>query len=177
MKNISKHFSPATSHLLPPKEVPNVVKDVIDQPFDFDGCDWQMLQKMGIQNHCMKKTRSSPTAGKVLAHCSNKVTSYRESMNVRLCVFKVGCTSQPVSRFDLYRKQNYSSMWILHVSSSVDHIHMLEAALIQAYHKHVGCRNKEGSGGEGALNRKPPPPPPYCIYIVGARADQAKSIG
>lgn len=159
------------------KEGPDVVKDAIVQPFDFERCDWQVLLKMGIQNHCMEKTRVPPTAGKVLAHCKSKVTSFRASKNIRLCVFKLGVTAQPVTRFELYKNQNFSSMWILASSSSVDHIHMLEAALISEFHKHVGCRNREGSGGEGALNRTPRPPPPFCLYIVGARADQAKSIG
>lgn len=54
---------------------------------------------------------------------------------------------------------------------------MLEAALVSEFHKHVGCRNREGSGGEGALNREPVALPPYYVYIVGGRADQPRSVG
>ena len=68
-------------------------------------------------------------------------------------------------------------MWILKLASSVDYIHMLEAGLINEFYKHIGCKNKKGTGGEGSLNRVPPPPPPYYLYIVGGRADQGKWVG
>ena len=97
-------------------------------------------------------------------------------MGIRLCVFKLGVTASPLTRFHMYKEQNYSSMWVLAESSSVDLVHMLEAALISEYHKHVGCKNAEGSGGDGALNRKPPAPPPYFMYIAGGRADQARWV-
>ena len=63
-------------------------------------------------------------------------------------------------------------MWLIAVSQSADLIHMLEAALVMEFHKHVGCRNKEGSGGEGALNKKDRVPPPYFAYVTGGRADR-----
>ena len=68
-------------------------------------------------------------------------------------------------------------MWLIAVSQSADLIHMLEAALVMEFHKHVGCRNKEGSGGEGALNKKDRVPPPYFAYVTGGRADQLRRIG
>ena len=68
-------------------------------------------------------------------------------------------------------------MWLLATSTSIDLIHMLEAALICQYCLHVGCRNKKGSGGEGYLNREDVPPGPYYAYIVGARADQHRWVG
>eukprot|EP00435_Cladocopium_sp_Y103_P007728 s1487_g2.t1 len=49
---------------------------------------------------------------------------------------------------------------------------MLEAALVSEFAAHVGCRNKSGSGGEGALNRANCPDPPYFVYVTGGRADQ-----
>lgn len=70
-----------------------------------------------------------------------------------------------------------TGMWVIAQSNSVDLIHMLEAALISEFHKHVGCRNKEGTGGDGVLNRDNPPPPPYYVYITGGRADQSCSVG
>ncbi|CAK8995140.1 unnamed protein product [Durusdinium trenchii] len=51
---------------------------------------------------------------------------------------------------------------------------MLEAALVFEFHKHVGCRNQRGTGGDGALNRKDPSPPPYFVYVTGGRADQMR---
>lgn len=142
--------------------------------FGPEKCEWDTLQKLGIQHHCMQGRSTSPTAGKLLSHCKEKIIALRERLGIRVCNFKVGVSASPVSRYDLYRQQGFTHMWILAESSSVDLIHMLEAALISEYHKHVGCQNREGSGGDGALNRVPPPPPPYFAYVVGGRADQGK---
>ena len=139
--------------------------------------DWKHAEVIGIYNHCLPQTRVPPICGKILLHCKNKVDSFREQMGLRITVFKLGCTSCPIQRFELYQQKNFQKMWILATSDSVDLNHMLEAALISEYHKHVGCRNKEGSGGDGALNRKPPAPPPYFVYIAGGRADQSKRVG
>ena len=98
-------------------------------------------------------------------------------MGVRICVFKIGITSNPPQRFATYMEQGYSSMWIVTKSTSRDSIQMLEAACISHFSVHVGCRNQHESGGEGAINRSNPPPPPYFLYVVGARADQPKRIG
>lgn len=119
----------------------------------------------------------SPTCGKLLAHCLAKVISFREKVGIRLCVFKIGVTANPLTRFQLYAEKNFSMMWLIATSSSVDLIHMLEAALINEFHKHVGCKNVEGTGGDGALNRNPPAPPPYFVYITGGRADQSRWVG
>ena len=77
----------------------------------------------------------------------------------------------------MYRDQGFHSMWVLAVSPSVDLIHMLEAGLVMAFYKHVGCRNQKGTGGEGALNKKNRAPPPYFLYVTGGRADQARRVG
>lgn len=99
-------------------------------------------------------------------------------MGIRLCVFKVGVTADPTARYRFYIKEkNFTAMWLIATSNSVDLVHMLEAALVSEFHKHVGCRNREGSGGEGALNREPVALPPYYVYIVGGRADQPRSVG
>ena len=69
-------------------------------------------------------------------------------------------------------------MWLIAKSDSVDLVHLLEAALISEFAKHVGCRNQEGSGGgDGALLRKPPPNLPFYVYIAGGRADQNRRVG
>lgn len=119
------------------------------------------------------------TCGNILSFCKEKVTEFREKIGIRLCVFKLGVTSNPVRRYPGYLEKGFTAMWIIHVSQSVDIIHMLEAALVSEFSKHVGCRNKEGSGGEGALNRvnKPQPPPPYFMYVTGGRADQFRRMG
>lgn len=84
--------------------------------------------------------------------------------------FQTWCHSKSVDTISHVQGTNLAE------SSSVDLVHMLEAALISEYHKHVGCKNAEGSGGDGALNRKPPAPPPYFMYIAGGRADQARWV-
>ena len=143
----------------------------------FDGTtfDWGQVKTLRLVYRCQRDSKL--TAGKVLSHAKSLVASFREGYGVRVCCFKIGVTSNPLIRFSKYLQLNYSSMWLLAVSNSADWVHMLEASLISEYAKHVGCHNKDGTGGEGALNRSDPPPPPYYVYIVGTRADQAKRIG
>ena len=103
-----------------------------------------------IVDHCMPKGAKTPTCGKLLAYCKDKVTAFREIQGIRVCIFKIGVTADPVSRFQLYFKQGFTSMWLIATSDSVDLVHMLEAALISEFSKHVGCRNLAGTGGGGA---------------------------
>ena len=145
--------------------------------FDLQTLDWRKANEMGIYNHSMSKHGPSPTCGKLLGHCKDKVASFREKMGVRICIFKLGVTTNPMSRFELYKEKGYSKMWLLATCSSVDLLHMLEAALISEHYQHVGCKNSKGSGGEGALNRTLPAPPPYFLYIVGGKADQGQWVG
>lgn len=136
----------------------------------------QKHDELGVVDRSMPMG-SSATAGKLLSYCKSKIICFRERIGIRLCIFKIGVTSNPVPRFEMYKELGFSTMWILAISDSVDLVHMLEAALISEFHKHVGCKNREGSGGDGALNRKPPAPPPYFVYISGGRADQARWVG
>lgn len=145
--------------------------------FDLQTLDWRKANEIGIYNHSMSKHGPSPTCGKLLGHCKDKVASFRQNMGVRICIFKLGVTTNPISRFELYKEKGYSKMWLLATCSSVDLLHMLEAALISEHYQHVGCKNSKGSGGEGALNRTPPAPPPYFLYIVGGKADQGRWVG
>ena len=117
-----------------------------------------------------------PTSGRILAHCKNQVSAFRENMGIHLTVFKVGVTADPTSRFLLYRKANYTNMWVIFSGMDVKEIHMLEAALISTFESGTGCRNASDSGGEGALNRSGSVGP-FFAYVVGARADQNKPIG
>lgn len=128
----------------------------------------------GMVNHFLP---TNPTCGKLLEHCKNKVVAFREVLGIRLTVFKVGVTANPDERFPSYVKMGFTGMWLIAKSDSIDLLHMLEAALISEYHQHVGCRNKKGTGGDGALNRRDPSPPPYYVYVVGGRADQRRRVG
>ena len=120
---------------------------------------------------------TNPTCGKLLEHCKDKVVAFRECLGIRLTVFKIGVTANPDERFPSYVKMGFTGMWLIAKSDSIDLVHMLEAALISEYHQHVGCRNKKGTGGDGALNRRDPSPPPYYVYVVGGRADQMRRVG
>ena len=132
----------------------------------------------GLVDHLMPIAKSRPTCGKLLEHCIEKVTSFREKLGIKLTVFKVGVTADPSVRFSFYmQQQNFTSMWLIAKSTSIDLVHMLEAALVFEFHKHVGCRNQRGTGGDGALNRKDPSPPPYFVYVTGGRADQMRRVG
>lgn len=102
------------------------------------------------------------------------VSSFREKMGIRVCIFKVGVTSNPVSRYIGYKKVGFQAMWVINSSTSVELTHMLEAALIALFGRHIGCRNRTHSGGEGALGRNQPP---FYVYITGGRADQHRAVG
>ena len=65
-------------------------------------------------------------------------------MGVRVCCFKIGVTSNPMTRFAAYVPKAYTEMWLIGVSDSIDLIQMLEAALISEFGKHIGCHNKNG---------------------------------
>lgn len=138
---------------------------------------WQKLQTCFIFNRTMKNLSSFTPCGKILAHAKQQVVSFREHLGLGLCVHKIGVTSSPVHRFKSYWASNFTMMWIIFHSSDISMIHMLEAALISECSQHRGCRNAPNSGGEGFLNKKNRPTPPYFVYIVGARADQRKSVG
>ena len=130
----------------------------------------------GMLNRCMKTGTRSPICGRILEHCKEKKLSFREAMGIRLCVFKIGVTTDPLTRYQSYREKGFTSMWVIFSGDSVDLVHMLEAALVSEYHQHVGCRNQKGTGGEGALNRKLCVSPPFYVYVSGARADQARLL-
>ena len=119
----------------------------------------------------MKKTR--PTAGSVLQHCKQRILRFLHTIGSGLCVFKIGYTSNPLIRFQSYASANFSVMELLHVTDTKGVAEMLEAALIDQFMTVTGCRN-EKPGGEGPGHVQASH---YFVYIVGARADQAKRIG
>lgn len=150
----------------------------IGASFDANSFDWAKVKPHNLINKCMDPARfAKATAGKILTHCTDLVTSLRQRVGLRVCIFKVGVSSNPPQRFSSYVEQGYTVMWVLAASPSTDLIHTLEAALVSQFHMHVGCRNAAGSGGEGALCRPNRPDPPYFLYVVGARADQPRSVG
>ena len=159
----------------------SVPKNIGNQPtsegFDLRKINWQKAAEIGLFNHVMSKHGSTPTCGKLLSHCKSKVTSLREKLGIRICIFKIGVTATPISRYEMYMEKGYRLMWLIAETSSVDLVHMCEAALVSEYHKHVGCKNAEGTGGDGALNRTPPAPPPYFVYVVGGKADEGRWVG
>jgi len=149
----------------------------LGKTFRAESFDWVAVRKLGLLNHCVKHTRP-PTCGKILAHAKNQITAFRTKIGVRTCVFKIGVTANPPQRFTSYKKLGFDALWVLTASDSVDLIHMLEAACIDSFQAHVGCRNKSESGGEGALNRATNTlGPPYYLYVTGGDAAQPRRIG
>lgn len=118
---------------------------------DFDALNfpWASVKPFGILNHCVMPRHGKPTFGKVLAHAKNQIQAFREQMGVRVCVFKVGITCNPIQRFISYREVGFTDMWVVTMCDSVDSISMLEAACIALFSAHVGCRNKAETGGKG----------------------------
>lgn len=144
--------------------------------FQASNFDWDLVRPHSLVNKCLDPAKPSMTCGRILEHAKQQVTNLREKIGIRLCVFKIGVTTNPVQRYVSYVEKGYQSMWVLNMSNSIDLTHMLEAALISEFGSHVGCRNKRNSGGEGALNRAGVLPP-FFVYVTGARADQPRAIG
>ena len=117
--------------------------------------------------------RQKASAGTVLRRCFSEIDSFRDRMGRKLCVFKVGLTSNPIVRFSFYKDANYTHMSLLHVSHNLGLCQMLEAALIASNLSERGCRNQR-YGGEGPPSAEQEPF--HFVYIVGARADQFKAI-
>ena len=148
----------------------------LSETFGTESFRWDLVKPMGITSQIGKIDSGKILAGKLLAHCKNKITAFREMIGVRICIFKVGVTVNPLVRFCAYMEKGYTLMWVLAVSESVDQIHMLEAACISEFSKHVGCKNATNSGGEGALHR-PDVTPPFYLYVTGGPADQGRWVG
>lgn len=162
---------------LVPKEKLRHLRD-LGESFSADTFNWDCVKSFGLKNRCLSDSHVSKiTCGKLLLHCKNCVTSFREKMGIRLTVFKVGVTCNPIQRYPSYMAMGFHEMHVIAASHSIDLIHMIEAALVMEFHKHVGCRNKEGTGGEGALNKPNRPPGPYFVYVTGGRADQPRNVG
>ena len=125
--------------------------------FDAPSFAWANVKPFGILNHCVMPRHGKTTCGRILAHAKNQIQAFRELMGLRVCVFKVGITCNPIRRFISYQELGFTDMWVVTQSDSVDLISMLEAACVALFSAHVGCRNKAETGGEGALNRSPPP--------------------
>lgn len=138
------------------------------------------MKRMNLSNRCLPSGQAAKaTSGNILSHCREQTLCLRENIGLRLFVFKIGVSANPITRYLDYLDldQGYQTMWLIAVSPRADLIHTLEAALVMEFHKHVGCRNKEGSGGEGALNKKRKAPPPCSAYVTGGRADQLRRVG
>ena len=119
------------------------------------------------------RQKTCPTAGTVLQHCKQRIHSFLRTIGAGLCVFKIGYTSNPLIRLQSYAIANFSAMELLHVTNTKGVAEMLEAALIDHFKAVTGCRNdKPGGEGPGHVQASH-----YYVYIVGARADQAKRIG
>lgn len=136
--------------------------------------DWKALKAHHLFHKCPANDKM--ISGKLLAHCRNQVVAFREAIGSPCC-FKIGITTNPPLRFSSYVKKNFTCMWVIANSMSLDTVNMLEAGLIALFHKLVGCKNAAESGGEGAQNRKCPTTGPYFVYVTGGRADQACWVG
>ena len=94
--------------------------------FDGEKFDWQCVREYNLVNHCvLPRAGHSPTCGKILEHAVSKITAFRESIGVRLCIFKVGVTSNPLKRYVMYLKQGFQMMWVItKVSQCGSHPHV-----------------------------------------------------
>lgn len=159
------------------KDLRNKLLDA-GETFDAQDFDWKLVRSCGLLNCALGGCNADKvSAGKLLGHALDKANAFRRKLGLELCCFKVGVTANPPTRFAAYVERGFTVMWLLATSASVDLVHMLEAALVLQLHEQSGCKNKAGTGGEGALNRSCIAPPPYFVYITGGRADQSRWVG
>ena len=147
---------------------------------EFESCE-ALLEKEAVIRRAshirvayLNMVSCNPTAGKVLRHCKDKCSLFLLDMGGPVCVFKIGYTSNPISRFAGYALSNFSHMMLLHVTHCRGTAQMLEAALIDSHLDIMGCRN-EKLGGEGPQHHAEALH--FYVYIVGARADLPRPIG
>lgn len=108
---------------------------LLDDNIVIESFDWNILKPLGIVDKCMPSPQADRAiCGKILAHSKDKVTLLRERIGVRVCIFKIGVTANPIARYKLYVDQGYATMWLIHKSNSLDLVHMLEAAQIGRAH-------------------------------------------
>ena len=150
---------------------------VLAENYDPSCIPWEKLRELGLRDRTMPARPRGHTCGKILAHAKQQVQALREQVGIKVCIFKIGVSSNPLARFLSYAKQGYSHMWVICQSEHIPLVHMLEAALISELGSCAGCRNQPGTGGEGALNRSEPFDPPSFVYVVAAPADQPRWVG
>lgn len=155
----------------PVLSIPEATKP-IPQPNETLQCQEQQCQFHGIHISYLSSRRGRANAGTILHRCLSAVDSFRDRMGRRLCVFKLGLTANPITRFEFYKEANYTHMALLHVSDQLGVAQMLEAALIAFHLSTHECRN-ERFGGEGPPTEGEPF---HFVYVVGARADRMKPI-
>ena len=137
-------------------------------------CPWEELKRCYVINRTPVQRYPKPSCGKILSHCKLQVSSFREHLGTALAVFKIGITACPAQRFQSYLQVNFHLMWIIYMGDELGLIRMLEDALVSDFGHCKGCRNAEGTGGEGNLTTKCPP---FFVYVTGGRADQLKPVG
>ena len=116
---------------------------------------------------CFMEDHIEHTFENVASHCKQHASLVRGAFGTEVCVFKIGITHNPITRFPSYRKGNFAAMYLLHCSGSVDFTNALEKCLIESFQAISGCRNIR-LGGDGSMARFEAP---YYLYIVAARAD------
>lgn len=167
----------ATHACSPSKDLQKKLLDV-GAAFNAGDFDWGLVKNAGLLNCALPECNANTaSAGKILENALDKANAFRRKLGVDLRCFKIGVTANPVTRYAAYLEKGFTGMWLIATSSSVGLVHMLEAASILQLHQLSGCKNKAGTGGEGALNRPCKAPPPYFAYITGGRADQARWVG
>lgn len=139
--------------------------------------DWKMHLDAAIK---VDLPRPGALSGQILHHCVGAVHGVRQKTGgQRLCVYKLGITSDLSNRWPSYQKAGFTTMVCIHTSMSLASIEMLEAALIHSFkHELEGALRNVNKGGEGMRKKcgKPRFSPPYFMYVVAARADQKRRI-
>ena len=115
-------FMLSPAHLtLVPKEMRTVVAN-LDEDFDSVSFDWNRVKGLGLLKRCVP-TDSHRTCGKLLSFCIDQVTSFREKIGIKLCVFKIGVTSNPVVRYKSYVEKNYCNVGDCTIKQCRPHSH------------------------------------------------------
>ena len=119
-------------------------------------------------------------SGRLLEHCVRKVNDLRNALGgPKLCVYKIGITSNLNQRWESYRDQHFSRMLCCHASNNLSVVEHLEASLVMIFsQEREGSLRNVNKGGEGMRKKGGAPrfAPPYFVYAVGANASQRQLL-
>lgn len=172
-ESASVRSSTISSHGVPETHLSKRCKTNIDLNID-------VLQKHGIE---VGNIHIPMCAGRIITALETSINLFRSQLGGdALCVFKIGISGSEcnlVTRYEAYKVEGFSRMKLIYASLCLERIEDFEAILIRVFENSKPKLRNESPGGESMRksNGEPRFAGPYCLYVVGARADQSRRVG